>query len=287
MTLEKLTYNIQDGTLSVLATGPQDGERVLMLHGIPSNAYLFQDVMPILANAGYRVMAPFMPGYGETRLSDNADYSLLAVADRYAAWLQEEQLAPVWLVGHDLGMAITQMIAVRYPHLINHLTIGNGPIGNSFPVFAVSLVIGLAKLGLFGPLASLGIIPDPYSNWELRRGFADKSHVTKDILRTVFWDTKVNGRDGVKEFSKHLKHLRNQGLVEVEPRLSEISVPTLVLWSEKDVFQSADDTGQRLLKALPEGTSFEVVPGAGHFMPIEAPEAYAQKLLNWRRSLDG
>jgi 2-hydroxymuconate-semialdehyde hydrolase len=285
MTLEKLRYEIEDGMLSVLATGPQDGERVLMLHGIPTNAYLFRDVMPILADEGYRVLAPFMPGYGDTRLSGSADYSLSAVADRYAAWLEVERLGPIWLVGHDLGMVVSQMLTIRYPQYINYLTIGNGPIGDSFPVFAVKLAILLAKLGLVGPLASLGILPDPYMKREVRRGFGDKSSITNDILETVFWDSKLQSRDGAREFTKHLKHLRNEGLVEVEARLSEISVPTLVVWSENDVFQPVDTIGQRVLKALPEDARLEIVPGAGHFMPIEAPEAYAQKLLEWRRSL--
>lgn len=285
MTFEQLTFKIPDGTLSVLATGPQDGERIVLLHGIPTNAYLFRDVMPILAEAGYRVLAPFMPGYGDTRLTNSADYSLSAVADRYAAWLDGERLAPVWLVGHDLGMGVAQMMAVRYPHLINLLSMSNGPVGDSFPVFAVSVVIRLAKLGLFRRLASLGIIPDPYSKWELRRGFGDKSRLTDDLLKTVFWDSKVNDREGIKEFTKHLKHLRNEGLREVEPRLCEITIPTLLLWSENDVFQPASSVGKRALKALPKNTSFEVVPDAGHFMPLEAPAAYAQKLLDWGRSL--
>ncbi len=285
MTFEQLTFKIPDGTLSVLATGSQEGERVVMLHGIPTNAYLFRDVMPVFAEAGFRVMAPFMPGYGSTRLSDGADYSLSAVADRYAAWLDAERIAPVWLVGHDLGMGVAQMMSVRYPHLINLLSMGNGPIGDSFPVFAVRLAIWLAKAGLVAPLASRGIIPDPYMKREVRRGFGDKSRLTDEMLKTVFWDGKVNDREGIKEFSKHLKHLRNEGLREVELRLSEIDVPALLLWSEKDVFQPASSVGQRALKALPKHTRFEVVPDAGHFMPLEAPTEYAQKLLDWRWSL--
>lgn len=128
MNVERLSFDIADGVLSVLRAGQKDTPSAIFLHGIPTNALLFREVLPIVAGAGFQVFAPDMPGYGKTRLRDSADYSLSAVADRYARWLEAEELAPVWLIGHDLGSAVAQLMAVRYSHLLSHLTLSNSPL---------------------------------------------------------------------------------------------------------------------------------------------------------------
>ncbi len=283
--IERLTFDTDQGRLAVLAAGPADGERMVLLHGIPAGARLFEAVLPLLAAADYRVFAPDMPGYGETRLADSADYSLSAVADRYARWLEQESLNPVWLVGHDLGCAVAQFMAVRYPHLLSRLTLANGPLGDSFPVPSVNLMIAVVRLGLFGPLAALRLIPNPVVTREIREGFAVPARLSDEMLRTVFWDSKLRDPQGRREFAKHLRHLRNTESVAVVPQLAHIPVPALVLWSDRDRFQPAETSGQRLLRALPDGTAYEVVPDGGHFVPLERPSEWVAKLLAWKNSL--
>lgn len=285
--VERHAFTLPDGTLSVLAAGPADGDRILLLHGIPASAELFRDVLAILAEAGYRALAPDMPGYGKTRLADDADYSLLGVADLYAAWLESEDLNPVWLVGHDLGCAVAQLIAVRHPHLITHLALGDGPIGDSFPVFSVKIGILAAKLGLWKPLAALKLIPNPYMSWELRRGFGDGSKLTTDMKQRIFWDSKVSTLEGRHEIGKSLKQLRSDENLSIVGQLKSIYVPTLVLWGERDRHQPANLSGKRLHAALPDGTAFEIMPSVGHFAPAEDPALYAQTLLHWRQNLIG
>src|SRR5579864_1515051 len=66
---------INAGLLNVgyAEAGPPDGPAVILLHGWPYDIHSFADVTPALASAGYRVIAPFVCGYGTTRfLSDEA-----------------------------------------------------------------------------------------------------------------------------------------------------------------------------------------------------------------------
>src|SRR5260370_31613706 len=60
---------VNAGVLSIAyaEAGPADGPPVLLLHGWPYDIHSFVDVAPILANAGYRVLIPYLRGYGETR----------------------------------------------------------------------------------------------------------------------------------------------------------------------------------------------------------------------------
>ncbi|MBN3762965.1 alpha/beta hydrolase [Burkholderia sp. Ac-20365] len=64
---------IDAGTLNIgyVDTGPKDGQPVILLHGWPYDIYAFVDVAPILAAAGYRVIVPYLRGYGSTRFLSN------------------------------------------------------------------------------------------------------------------------------------------------------------------------------------------------------------------------
>src|SRR4029453_12605829 len=64
---------IDAGVLNVgsAETGPANGPAVILLHGWPYDIYSFVDVTPLLASAGYRVIVPFLRGYGTTRFLSN------------------------------------------------------------------------------------------------------------------------------------------------------------------------------------------------------------------------
>src|SRR5512132_2643785 len=64
---------IDAGVLSVAyaEAGPPDGPPVILLHGWPYDIYSFVDVTPLLASAGYRVLVPYLRGYGGTRFLSN------------------------------------------------------------------------------------------------------------------------------------------------------------------------------------------------------------------------
>ena len=65
---------IDAGVLNVgyAEAGPADGPAVILLHGWPYDIYSYVDVAPVLASAGYRVIVPYLRGYGTTRFLSNA-----------------------------------------------------------------------------------------------------------------------------------------------------------------------------------------------------------------------
>lgn len=92
---------VASGVLSVLTAG--EGPADVLLHGIPTGAELWRGVAACLADAGFRALAPDLPGYGATRVPAAADYSLAGAARLVAGWLREPRLAPARVVGHDAG----------------------------------------------------------------------------------------------------------------------------------------------------------------------------------------
>jgi len=78
---------IDAGLLNVgyAEAGPADGPAVLLLHGWPYDIHSYVDVAPLLAQAGYRVVVPYLRGYGTTRFLSDA--SLRAVSQRRSPWI--------------------------------------------------------------------------------------------------------------------------------------------------------------------------------------------------------
>ena len=88
-----------DGTelrLAFIDEGPRDGAPVLLMHGEPSWSYLYRKVIPRLAAAGYRVLAPDLIGFGRSdKPARREDYTY----ERHVAWMSQ------WLLGLDLTEA--------------------------------------------------------------------------------------------------------------------------------------------------------------------------------------
>lgn len=268
----------------MLAVGPETGAPVVLLHGIPASAELWREGLLNLSAAGFRVYAPDLPGYGQTRLPAGGDHSLQGAAELIAAWLKQAGLAPVWLVGHDLGGGVAQIMLVHHPALINRLTLSHAAVEDLWPVGAVRLSRFLARLGVFQGLAATGLLNiDPYFARELQKAVANQDTLNRgDTRRRIFYDTKFSDPQGRREFGAHLVALDNAQTVAVAPKLSQVTVPTLLLWGRNDPFQPWETTGQRLQQLLPQA-QVKLLDQAGHFAMLDQPDAFYQALIAWRQ----
>ena len=83
---------------------PSGAETVLLMHGEPTWSYLYRKMIPIIAQAGHRVVAPDLPGFGRSdKPADRNDYTYQRHVDWMQAWLNEVDLRRVTLVGQDWG----------------------------------------------------------------------------------------------------------------------------------------------------------------------------------------
>ncbi len=111
--------------------GPSDGEVILLLHGQPSWSYLYRKMMPILADAGYRVIAMDHLGFGRSdKPVDISSYSYLGHYDRIVRFIQSLDLNEINLFAQDWGAVIGLRIVGLNPDLFKTVTIGNGYFPN-------------------------------------------------------------------------------------------------------------------------------------------------------------
>jgi pimeloyl-ACP methyl ester carboxylesterase len=111
---------VEAGLLSVgyAEAGPADGPAVLLLHGWPYDIHSFADVTPLLASAGYRVVVPFVRGYGTTRfLSDGTlrNGQQAALATDVIALMDALGIETAILAGFDWGARSADVVAALWP----------------------------------------------------------------------------------------------------------------------------------------------------------------------------
>jgi haloalkane dehalogenase len=107
--------------------GPKSAAPVLMLHGEPSWSYLYRHMIPLISDAGHRVLAPDLIGFGKSdKPSETKDYSY----DRHMAWLttwlETLNLRNITLVCQNWGSLLGLRLAAEHPQRFSRIFVGNG-----------------------------------------------------------------------------------------------------------------------------------------------------------------
>src|SRR5262245_21911426 len=122
---------INAGVLSVgyAEAGPANGRPVILLHGWPYDIHSFVDVTPLLASAGYRVIVPYLRGYGATRfLSSDTPRNgqPAAVAVEAAALMDALKIEKAILAGFDWGARTANIVAALWPERVESMVSVSG-----------------------------------------------------------------------------------------------------------------------------------------------------------------
>lgn len=104
------------------------GPLIILLHGFPDTAYTYKDVLPRLADAGFRAVAPFLRGYAPTGFAPDGDYSLRALSLDLLALIEHFNAGEkAYVVGHDWGSPITQYAANLRPDRFHKIVLAAVP----------------------------------------------------------------------------------------------------------------------------------------------------------------
>ncbi|MBS2098277.1 alpha/beta fold hydrolase [Carboxylicivirga linearis] len=119
--------SVQNIKTHYIDEGNSEQPIILLLHGVPTWCYLFRKIIQELISAGFRVVAPDVPGFGLTfRPLNSAFYTLQNLTSWLGAFLERLNFKKLTIVGHDWGAIIGTNYAVCNPELINGLMISNG-----------------------------------------------------------------------------------------------------------------------------------------------------------------
>lgn len=138
--------------------GPADAAPVLLLHGEPSWSYLYRKMIPLIASAGSRVIAPDLIGFGKSdKPTAQADYSYSG----HVAWMREFikalDLSDITLFCQDWGSLIGLRVAAENPDRFARIAVGNGgmPTGDEEFPKAFKLLRAFARWSPWFPIGRI------------------------------------------------------------------------------------------------------------------------------------
>jgi pimeloyl-ACP methyl ester carboxylesterase len=287
---------IDAGLLNVgyAEAGPADGPAVILLHGWPYDIHSFVDVAPLLASSGYRVIVPYLRGYGTTRFlsSDtvrNGQPSVVAVD--IIALMDALKIEKATLAGFDWGARTANIIAALWPERCRAMVSVSG------------YLIGSQESG------KLPLPPKAELEWwyqfyfATERGRAGYDKYRHDFSKLIWqlaspkweftdatFDRSAASFDNPDHVAIVIHNYRwRQGLAEGEPkyddlekRLAEspvITVPTITM--EGDANGAPHPEPSAYAKKFSGRYAHRTIKGGiGHNLPQEAPQAFAEAVAD-------
>lgn len=241
---------------------------VLLVHGYPSSAHMWRDVLPPLADAGFHALAPDLAGFGDSEPDPPGTWE--RHVDSLEAFRQAQGLERVALVVHDWGGLIGLRWACDHPDAVSALVISDTGF------FADGKWHGLARA-----LRTEGQ-GEAFVDGMTEEGFAAmlggvSSGIGPEAAGEYF---KAFGSDARRRGQLELYRSGDFSAIEpYEGRLAALQVPTLLLWGEDDPF--APLAGARRFEAELPGAELVVLEGTGHFVVDDAPERYAEWVVRF------
>ncbi|KWR88022.1 alpha/beta fold hydrolase [Cupriavidus sp. IDO] len=287
---------INAGLLNVgyAEAGPADGPAVVLLHGWPYDIYSFVDVAPLLASQGYRVVVPYLRGYGSTRFLSRETMrngQPTATAADITALMDALDIRQAILAGFDWGARTADIVAALWPDRCKGLVSVSG------------YLIGSQQAGT-KPLS-----PEAEFQWwyqfyfATERGKAGYAKYTRDFARLIWHNASPQWKFDDATFERSAAALLNpdhvditihnyrwrQGLAAGEPRYDKFeqqlaSAPPIVV---PTITMEGDANGAP--HPLPEAYAAKftgkyehrlITGGIGHNLPQEAPQAFAQAVID-------
>ena len=138
--------------------GPRDAPIVLLMHGEPTWSYLYRKMIPVLLDAGYRVIAPDLVGFGRSdKPACKGDYAYLNHVQWMAAWVEANDLSGMTLFCQDWGSLIGLRVVAELPSRFERIVLANGGLPTGAEPVPVAFRIWRA-FALYSPWFPIGRI---------------------------------------------------------------------------------------------------------------------------------
>lgn len=257
---------MQAGGLSLNVVVEGEGPPVLLLHGFPDSWRLWRHQIPALVDAGFRVIAPDLHGFGESDRPEEVDaYGVQAVIGDLAEILAALGVERAHVVGHDWGAAVAWVMAALVPQLVDRLvvlSVGH-PAGFRAAPVRQREMSWYMLLFQFRGVAEEALQRDDWRLFrELLRSDGDIERYIADLSRPGALTASLNWyRANVPPEALFTGDL---------PLLPPVGCPTLGIWSSGDHYLSEElMVGS---EAHVEGPwRYERIEGASHWIPLDVP----------------
>jgi len=258
--------------------GDSNSPPMILIHGFASSNLVWSKVLLGFADAGFRVIAPDLPGYGYSGKPRDFDYTISSQAAMVFGFLKQLGIERTLMVGSSYGGAVAATIALDQPALIEKLILVGAVTNNKPTRYMLMRLFGSPVIGdILSPLlaGSLTLVRRRMKRvydrheWVLDEKRVQARHLPlrtrgthRAIIRTVRrWDADRVSRDA---------HL--------------ISQPTMVMWGENDREVPLRD-GEKIHQEIPNSRLI-VFRECGHIPHEEYPERFIEVVSEFLKKSD-
>ena len=253
--------------------GAANAPPMILIHGFAASTLVWSKVLLELADAGFRVIAPDLPGYGYSGKPRHLDYTIASQAEIVFNLIRQLGIERALFVGSSYGAAIAATIALDHPALVEKLVLVGAVTNNKPTRYLLMRLFGSPIIGdILSPLVvgsrrllrlRMKRVYDRHA-WVLDERRVDARHLPlqtrgahRAIIRTVRrWDAERVSREA---------HLLTQ--------------PTLLLWGDTDREVPLED-GKRLQQSIPNSRLI-VFRECGHLPQEEYPAAFTRLVVEF------
>lgn len=250
-------------TVTVSGAGPP----VVLVPGLFGSAFAFRKVTGELAQSGYRTVVIEPLGIGSSARPKRADYSLTAQAARVAAVLDQLGIQGAVVVAHSVGASIAFRLAISRPDLVRGIvSINGGPTESA-------VTPGLRQAVEYAPWIKLlggARLVRRQLRKELAEGSVDPAWVTDSVVDGY---TAGAARDLDATLTAYLRMTESREPYRLAPLLVEVRCPVLLLVAGGRRRGGLPAREVDLLARLVGHFAVDTLPGIGHYIHEESPEA--------------
>ncbi len=247
------------------------GEPLVLLHGFNGDAHHFARAARHLGQH-FRLIAPDIPGFGETRLSQPISHRIEDIAQRLLAWLDHQQVDTFYLGGNSMGGYIAMAMAQQAPERVRALWLLAPGGVHQAPLSPVLQEVAedrhnplvVRNRQDFEVLLDYCFVQRPWMPGPLIRHLAHRAHRTCEQSLVIF--------DAMLHDSPPLEQLADG-----------LTTPALIYWGQDD--QVLHPQGAAIIEGLMPHAHRIVVSGMGHLPMIESPRASAEAWLAFTEQL--
>jgi pimeloyl-ACP methyl ester carboxylesterase len=266
------------------------GPLVVLLHGFPEFWYAWRHQLPALADAGYRVVAPDLPGYNTSDKPPRVrDYQPRVLAQNLADLILALGANSAAVAGHDWGGALAWLLAMHHPERVQRLIVLNAP----HPIrFLKGLTSPRQLLRSWYILAfQLPWLPERLiaarDFQALRRALRQQptrpgAFTAQDIDRYVAAAAQPGA---LRAAINYYRAAVRANLLAQMHNLRRVDIPTLIIWGDQDRY-----LGRELAEPdrawVPE-VRVERIPQASHWVQADSSERVNQLMVDFLRPIAG
>jgi pimeloyl-ACP methyl ester carboxylesterase len=256
--------------LRVAWTDVGEGDPVILLHGIPTWSFLYNEVIPRVAEHA-RVIAPDFLGHGYSDRRDFFDRSLLAQTSMIIRLMDHLGIAKATFVGHDTGGGVSLIMAIEHPERVARLVLTNVVAYDSWPIDDM-IALGNPNWRSKSPKEVADFVASG-----LPDGLFNRDRLTPAFEAGIV--APYSDEEGKISIIRNASALNTSHTTMLAERHGEITAPTLCLWGVHDPWQTIED-GVRLSQEIPNARLIKI-ENASHWIPHDTPDVFSDELIRF------